>query len=159
MSEFKLGKQIWGTEDFESMGWHDCFIHALAFGEKETELGTCELTLDIDYILKWVETDRHYQFWVAPCSLVFSEVHKLKMSLEANRGGMEMDSLTREPQESSEAGKLWMWTITAQEGELSFLSTGYKQYVRSAPILTKAQILSDKERGGFSFEKNPAPAV
>ena len=54
---YQIEKAIWTTDDFEMMGWHDCRIHALAF------TGEWDLSFDIDYICKWVESKKKDKFY------------------------------------------------------------------------------------------------
>ncbi|MDV4012483.1 hypothetical protein BAY06_08330 [Elizabethkingia anophelis] len=52
-------KDIWTDMDFEQMGWHDNYIHAIVFPNENQKL-----VLDMDYIFKWVldEKSNLYKF-------------------------------------------------------------------------------------------------
>ena len=77
---YEIEKAIWTEIDFDQMGWHDVHIHAVAFRPD-----TYELLLDIDYMFAWVnpeKEEKHYTFWMSPCTLVFSNVHTFKAEIE-----------------------------------------------------------------------------
>jgi hypothetical protein len=152
--KYELEKWVWTEADFEQMGWHDARIHAIAFLPEGFEL-----VLDIDYILRWVqpaENETRYKLWVAPATLVFENVHDLRIDLEPF-AGVEIQDIHREdPQEPKNAEHIgrdteWRWVIEAQEGEISLRAVGYKQYFRSEPALGSEQSLEAGVRGGFSF--------
>jgi hypothetical protein len=157
-NHYELEKSIWDDGDFEQMSWHDVTIHGIAFGP-----GEYELSLDIDYIFSWVhpaEGETYFRFWVAPCTLVFENVYDLH--LEADPYGstmLEVDHIRRnDPRAPKNAefvgrGVEWQWTLECHNGEVSFRSVGFKQYVRSAPVLTQQQSLDLPLRGGYSFER------
>ncbi|HWZ22054.1 MAG TPA: hypothetical protein VNW06_05340, partial [Cytophagaceae bacterium] len=65
IEQYHLEKKIFTEEDFDIMGWHDSLIHGISFGDN------FQFLFDIDYIFKWVLEDKHYMFWVSPCTLVF----------------------------------------------------------------------------------------
>src|SRR6202012_2738132 len=85
-----LPKGIWTIDDFDEMGWHDCLIHAISFGEE------FKLLLDIDYIFKWVLEGKRYKFWIAPCTLIFENCYDVKFDLDMSVPRLEMDSVIRE---------------------------------------------------------------
>jgi len=45
----------------------------------------------------------------------------------------------------------WAWKLDLNEGEITFRSYGFRQFVRKAPIHTESQSLSIEERGGLGF--------
>ncbi len=47
-----MQKEIYQTEDFDQMGWHDCKIYAMAFDEIKFKF-----FLDIDYIFEWINPE------------------------------------------------------------------------------------------------------
>ena len=159
MSEsYTPDKLIWTESDFEIMGWHDCHIHAIAFDELSEKF---ELVLDLDYIFKWIDPiapQKNYSFWIAPCTLIFENVHSLSLDLQSV-DGLEIDNVSRAnvrvPRNSEfiHRDKEWDWTIECQEGTITFCSVGFKQFVRSPPVRNDAQSLSLAERGGRSFER------
>jgi hypothetical protein len=117
--------------------------------------------LDIDYLFAWVEPEskgKGYSFWIAPCTLVFHSVTQLHVN---SRQTMCVDyvpqimKVTRTPVPSDDpqppAPSEWLWTLELVEGEITFISTGYTQYVRRYPLHAHAQVLTHSERGGISF--------
>ena len=118
-----------------------------------------EFMLDIDYILEWIEpgsTETHYKFWVVPATLVFQNVHDLRVDLEPFMG-VEIQGLNREdPQKPENAEDVghdteWRWTIETHEGEISLSSSGFTQYLRREPIYSEQVSLDLNVRGGISF--------
>ena len=144
---YNLEKSLWTDEDFNAMNWHDNSIHAICFDEDS------KLILDIDYIFKWVlsKDKKHYKFWIAPCTLIFEFVHEIE--LQSSWTQLIIDNITREnPKQLNQSEQLkYDWIIETTVGELSFKSTGFKQYVRQQPKLVSAQQLSLEMRGGISF--------
>ncbi len=155
---FELEKTIWTDADFDQMGWHDVTIHAIAFSTE-----TNELLLDIDYLFAWVdpeEPDPHYTFWMAPCTLVFANVHSFKADIDWGLG-LEISDVIREdagrPQNADyiQKEKEWKWVFDCQEGAFSFHSVGYVQFTRRPPRRAKRQSFPWGERGGVSFDREP----
>jgi hypothetical protein len=153
---YQLEKTLWTQEDFETMGWHDSLVYGIAFGE------SFQLLLDIDYIFKWVLIGNTYHFWVSPCTLVFEKVYNLKFDLEFPDIELEIDNLTRNnPQflantDVNIGNTVMDWVIETQQGEISFKSVGYKQYVRQLPRYLPSQTVSLNDRGGVSFDMKAA---
>ena len=153
VERYNLEKWIWSDEDFEKMGWHDCKIHAVAFDEFNYKL-----LLDIDYIFKWAgpEEDGYYRFWISPATLIFENVYDLDLDLGC-RLGMIIENLERinpsKPKNSDYIRKdiEWKWIFQTANGQISFKSVGYNQYIRKAPIYKKNQEIQYEERGGYSF--------
>lgn len=154
---FDLEKQIWTGDDFENMSWHDDTIHAISFGKNS------EFLLDIDYIFEWVhpkKSERHFKFWIAPCTLVFENVYDLKLDLEVSFDHhRKIDIITKEnPQKPTNAEHInrdleYDWIIETLQGEITLKSVGYKLYVRHQPILINNDELDIETRGGVSFNK------
>lgn len=152
---FDLEKHIWDENDFEQMGWHDSKIYAIAFKDE-----SFEFLLDIDYILEWIhpkEDESNFKFWLAPSTLIFRNVWDLNFSLETNLN-LEIQDIhrvnPRPPKNSKriEESLEYDWTIETNNGEITFKAVGYKQYIRSAPILLDSQKISLDQRGGISFD-------
>ena len=155
---FTLEKAIWTETDFDNMGWHDVHIHALAFSTE-----THELLMDIDYMFGWVDPEppeNHYTFWIAPCTLVFANVHSFKAEIEWGLG-LEISGVSREPAgRPNNADYIkkdveWMWLFDCQEGSFTFHSVGYRQITRRIPIRARSQSFPWIERGGVSFDLVP----
>ncbi|MGE0643366.1 MAG: hypothetical protein AB7P24_06820 [Nitrospira sp.] len=153
---FVVGKWVWTENDFEQMRWHDCWVHALAFDPE-----AAELLFDLDSLLKWINPgseEKHFSFWSAPATLVFSEVENLKISLEPFLA-FELDAISREEirkldtSGSSPASPNWTWTLDFFNGCISFNSTGFRQYIRKSPVFNTTGRLALDQRGGLSFER------
>lgn len=156
LEDYKIEKLVWDDSDFDQMGWHDATIHGIAFGPNEFEL-----SLDIDYIFKWVdpvEGEEFFRFWVSPCTLVFQNVYDIRIEVEPYGMPMlEIDNILRrdpkKPKNFEHIGKdtEWHWTLECHNGKISFRSVGFKQYVRRPAVLTQSQSLDLSNRGGYSF--------
>lgn len=150
-AQYQLDKHLWTDADFDIMSWHDCPIHALSFTKEN------ELMLDIDYIFKWnlMKNKKHYQFWIAPCTLIFENVYDIEF--ESGHTTLIIDSISKEnpkvPKNADHIGKdtEYDWFIETTVGEIDFTSVGYKQYVRQAPMLLRTQEIDIQNRGGLSF--------
>ena len=153
---YKPEKSVWTDADFETMGWHDATVHAMAL-----PTDAFELVLDIDYILKWVgpvEGQTHFRFWVSPATLVFWNLHTFSVDLESEHE-LTIQGIERsDPVKPRNAAHIsrdteWLWTIECHQGEIKFRSCGFYQYLRAAPTCGKSQARSVKERGGYSFDR------
>jgi hypothetical protein len=134
-------KNIWTEKDFDSMSWHDNYIHCIYFPGEE-----CELKLDIDYIFSWElnESDNLYQYWISPCWLTFLNVSKLRLNLDFDLSvGLEIVNITKTEPRLSPNKKLTIWTyvIETDKGMITFQSTGFEQRVNNPPIFSDYQIL------------------
>ena len=155
--QYILEKATWTEADFEKMEWHDVVIHGLSFN-----LPKYELLFDIDYIFAWVDPEppsQYFSFWISPATLVFRNVHDLRVEMEASLGlqlqGIERSN-ERVPRNVDHINdkKEWEWTLDANEGKISFYSTGFTQFTRFAPRhWKKAQSFLLEEREGISFER------
>jgi hypothetical protein len=113
--------------------------------------------LDIDYIFKWVlmKNKKHYQFWMAPCTLIFENVYNI--AFESEHTTLIIDNISKEnPQVPKNAGYIgketeYDWIIETTVGEIAFKSVGYTQYVRQSPTLLRSQEIDMQSRGGISF--------
>ena len=150
---YAVEKWLWTEADFEQMGWHDSHIHAVAFLPSQFEVA-----FDIDYILQWVQPseDDYYRFWVAPATLVFENIHDLKVDIEPFNA-VEIADLHRDdprrPRNADYIGQEteWRWRIETHQGDITLRAVGYKQYVRRQPVYGRSQSLELAARGGFSF--------
>jgi hypothetical protein len=155
MSADVFQKTFFTEEDFETMGWHDNPVHAIAFGS-----GRREVSLDIDYILKWehpLPDEKHYRFWVSPATLVFEDILDFKMEHSAYAGLTILEIEREEAQKESASlpKKLWKWKIECVEASWQFYATGYRQFIRKPPALIARQRLSLEQRQGFGFTCPP----
>ncbi|GEM_PF-511058 len=149
-----FGRSMLTDRDFEKMEWHDVKVHAIAMTSEFPR--RVELMLDLDYILQWVDPnppEEYYNFWLAPATLVFENVAELSVRLQTEQLECQIDELKREAQIAPGGARSWRWNLSLHQGEISFLSTGYKQYFRQRPILHKKQHFTQDERGGVSFSR------
>ena len=65
--------------DFETMGWHDNYIHAINF-----EPETYSFSLDIDYIHQWImdDGDNNFRFAISPARITFNNISNLKLDVD-----------------------------------------------------------------------------
>ncbi|MDJ1466761.1 hypothetical protein QNI19_36295 [Cytophagaceae bacterium DM2B3-1] len=141
---YKLEKYIWTDKDYEQMGWHDSTLYKIRV--------TQDLELDIDYILKWNPPDLDglsFTFWVAPATLVFKNITILYLELDVALS----DHIEIEDIERIETSDGIEWTIMTRQGELTFLSVGYEQFIRQEPFFEFGQSISFTARGGLSLER------
>jgi hypothetical protein len=157
MENLKIEKTIWTEDDFDEMGWHDTYIHAISIG------ANYELVFDIDYIFKSnssLKEDNYFSFWISPCTLVFENVHDLRFDIEVSEP-FEIqisDMIRSNPQRPANADFIKRelehdWVIETQQGEITFTSVGFKQYVRKKPMLQDKQVIDAADRGGISFNR------
>ena len=152
--EIDYNKRIYSTADFEQMGWHDIKIHAISFNADEYEL-----LFDIDYIIEWIEPKQNgtnYQFLIAPATLVFNNVYDFNVNVD--NLDFTIDYIIKEnprlpPNSAYLKGQVeYDWTIETINGQISFKSIGYIQYIRADFVLLDRQEIGLRERGGISFE-------
>lgn len=151
---YSLEKWVWSDEDFHLMNWHDVNIHAIGVA-----LTQWQLFLDIDYIFRWVKpvpTETHFQFWVAPATLVFENVSDLKINFDVGSfQEITLDGIERNnPHIPNGVITVWDWLLESHQGSITFSGTGFKQYIRAAPVLGEMQSLEVNQRGGFSFSRD-----
>lgn len=143
-SIMNVNKALWTHEDFSMMTWHDCLLYGIRFED--------EVIFDLDYILKWVLDDakKTYSYWVAPATLAFHKVNNLKIKIDIDYiNGIEIESIKKEKINESET----TWQINAQQGQISFVGSGYTQFIRKEPMLTKNQYLTSEQRCGYCFDQ------
>ena len=144
-------RDIYTEADFESMGWHDCDIHAIALEPLPDHPG--RLLLDIDYLVEWQRPDpasRQLAFMVSPATLVFDQAWDLVTNIDLSGWGFQLSILEVERDGPDERG-LSTWKLAGDQFELSISSPGFTLYLRREPIFCEGQWLSAGERGGLSF--------
>ncbi len=159
MDPYQLSQSVFTEQDFDQMGWHDCYIHAFTTATATGDTFKSELILDIDYILKWVTVpgDGRFFFWVVPCTLVFSDVLDLSIHIESGQMLPEfcITGISREEKLYGNGYSSRRWNIELLGGEIKFEATGYHQFIRRLPVYTPEQYFSVEERGGISFDRTP----
>ncbi len=156
--EYHLEKSVWTTDDFDQMGWHDAWIHAMSF-----DTATHKFLLDIDYIYEWVEPapdTEFFSFWVSPCTLVFDDVYGVDLNLQTSNE-VSIQDITRVAATHVDTSELvegaWNWTIECNEGTMAFTSTGFTQYTRRVPQHIDGQAFDLSDRGGARFDLLTTP--
>jgi len=156
METFRIAKATWTDADFDTMGWHDATLWSTLADPEHFEF-----LIDLDYIFQWVgplHGETHYRFRVAPVTMIFENAHSIRIDIESSQGVIEIADLHRENPRPTPNGRLEESTyrFDCQQGEISMVATGYRMIVRRAPVLASAQSLSLPQRGGVSFEREPA---
>ncbi len=151
MCAYELEKAIWTEKDFKVMGWHDSTVWSML-----ANTDYFEYLIDLDYIFKWIQPkdgENHFNFWVAPVTMVFENVCDIKIDIESPQGNIEIADLHMESPELTPNGKFTLHTyrFECQEGEITLKATGYKMFVRQKPKLVEGQCLELYERGGVNF--------
>ena len=84
-------KDVWTSNDFELMGWHDVMVHAIAFEPAEDQPGS--VYFDIDYLFEWVgptQPNGVFTFWVAPATLVFPSAWDVTASIQMRSSALSL---------------------------------------------------------------------
>lgn len=155
-----IKQKIWTEDDFDIMSWHDSKVYGIGFDEENFKL-----LLDIDYIIDWVKPEPnniYFSFWVSPATLVFTNVYDLNIEISTTLG-IDICKVFREKpivpinKEYINKDTEWLWRISSNQGDITFRSIGYKQYIRRKPILTDGQNIPLIERAGISFAEECYP--
>jgi hypothetical protein len=147
-----LSKATWTDDDYDSMGWHDCTIHALRLAGYQDEQNPRRLVFDLDYIVRWVEPARHggrYTFWIAPATLVFEWPIEIRGEFALRDGDLELADLHRldSPDDLPEP----VWRLEGHDFDFYVRASGYRQFLRTPPQHVSHPSLAEPERGGVSF--------
>lgn len=151
MERRTVTKTTYIEEDFEEMNWHDCKIYAIYFND-----ANYELVLDIDYIIKWIypEEEKGYQFWVSPATLIFTDVFDVNVTTYSLN--LEIQEIRRilfnDSKNFNNIKPQYSWIIETNDGEITFKSTGFTQYLRKAVFIEQKQKIDLFDRGGISFD-------
>jgi hypothetical protein len=144
--------------EFESLSWHDCHIWGLGLrvGSPDEDDWTCDLVLDIDFIVEWIcGTSGGAQFRVAPATLTFHHVTDARIAIDwGDTGGqvsMHLISIDRIERTVAVGQKVhfdrayYRWSIHNNwptGGLISFCATSFTQTLRADPLLTDTQCLT-----------------
>jgi len=148
-----VGKTVWTDADFETMGWHDNAVHAIAVEPAPPHPGS--LLLDIDYIVEWVRRPGPgglLSSWVCPATLVFHQAWDLVTDINLQGWSFQLSIGAIERSGPDEHGS-FNWSIEGDLFTMSLRAAGFTQYLRRAPIYVRGQRLSAEERGGLSFDQ------
>jgi hypothetical protein len=148
-----VAKATWTDADFDVMGWHDCRVHAVSLGVREDDgFPWQRVLIDLDYLVRWVDPAfgrQHFTFWIAPATLVFDEAWAVSGDLDPGNDLLEIADLHRLDPPDDKPDPLWH--IEGQNFDLRLRAPGYTQYLRTAPVHSKHQYLTHRERGAPSF--------
>jgi hypothetical protein len=144
----------WRNEHFESMSWHDVHVHGLRFATFNEEYGAADVALDIDYILRWEESEDSLVFKLCPAELVFHDVFALKLELDyatptAGMCPFSIDSIHREEKVLPSGAKTFRWRIDLNwpYGSIEFDAPTFSQRLTGSPVVkVGTQYLSPTER-------------
>ena len=140
----------WSEENFGSMSWHDCHVHA--FRVNEGEHGTGELELDLDYILEWKPEQEKFSFLVVPVTLCFHEVFGLRVALDwatptAGLGPFSLSDIERRTEDRERyTATLWRLAVNWPTGVIEFEARGFTQVAWGREVVSQNQVLSPSER-------------
>lgn len=155
-----LQQKVWTEDDFETMNWHDCAVYGFAFEYIEEDYQN-NILFDIDAILEWVDpdTDRCFQFWTAPATLVFENAWSFNINIDHQSAISypleiyEIQLLRKTPTHNGYFH--YDWKIIIRGGQIELTSSGYTQILRQRPILSHGQFWGQEARGETSFRKIP----
>jgi len=144
------------------MGWHDCRIHAVSLAEHSDDgaLPQVRLMIDLDYIVRWDEPGApggHLTFWIAPATLVFERAWGIHGEFGPLYEQLEIADIHRlDPTDEHPEPS---WHVEGLNFGFHLRATGFRQYLRSAPVPLRRKGLTSAERGGISFgESSYQPA-
>ena len=132
------------------MSWHDCHVHALRI--IESEYGTGELELDLDYILEWRTGKERCSFLLVPSTLRFHKVFALRVTLDwatptAGMGPFSLSAVERRAEDrGSHMATLWHLPLNWPHGSLAFEAEGFTQVAWGREVASPNQVLLQGER-------------
>jgi hypothetical protein len=144
----------WTTADFDALSWHDCHVHGFRAAGFNEECGTCELELDIDFILEWLpQDDGTFLFRIAPATLTFHEVFGLNVLLDyatpgAGMAPFSLDGIERDPIACATGHTSYRWRLPVNwpAGQIIFDSPGFTQILTREPVVHGTQCLTANDR-------------
>jgi hypothetical protein len=140
----------WSSAEFDSMSWHDCHVHA--FRIAETEHGTGELELDIDYILEWRTEKDKFSFLLVPATLTFHKVFGLRVALDwatptAGMGPFSLSAVEKSVEDRGHCmATLWHLPLNWPDGSLKFEAEGFTQVAWGREVISSNQVLTQGQR-------------
>jgi hypothetical protein len=141
-------KRIWTEADFSDLSWHDNSVHALRLIEGKDVFG--QLILDLDHIVEWIDSEKGYEFRVAPAELRFRDVTNLRMTLDYSATSAALTPFTLDGIQTEQMadGHSNRWTLKVNwpVGEISFSSTGFTQRLTGEPVVSSVQSLDPSRR-------------
>ena len=144
---------------FNSTAWHDNHVHGLSVHEGEDRGG--QLVLDLDHIVEWVKPKYgSFSFRIAPAFLTFHDVSDLEIfiSYAASGAAIVPFSIGEIHRDLLSPGErpYYQWEIDLSwpKGKISFKASGFTQVLRTEPIESEGQKLSQEERQGLFASTN-----
>ena len=135
------------------MSWHDVHVHGFFFKTFNEELGSADLVLDIDYILKWEKAGNALVFTVCRAELRFHDVFGLKMVLDyvtptAGMSPFSIDGIKRELVKFPTGAESYKWRLPINwpKGSLEFDAPGFTQMLTGTPHHQVGQWLTPEQR-------------
>lgn len=156
MEQNNLKPEAMTTDRFEDLGWHDNAIHAFRIAEGDDGCSG-QLTLDIDYIVKWIspiDEGGRFSFVVSPADLVFHEVTDLVISIDyascsASLQPMMIGEIQREVFTYPNGYSSFSWKIELNGPEdsfISFHSPRMSQVLKGEAVRSTSQWLMPSQR-------------
>ncbi|MCC7140050.1 MAG: hypothetical protein IT460_16640 [Planctomycetes bacterium] len=139
----------WTDEQFDALCWHDC--HVYGWSIVEGEHGTATLTLDLDFIVAGAPRgDGMPNFRVAPATLTFLEVSRLRFEVDYGELGMfpfSIDGICRERRGGAGDDRFrWTIKVNCPSGSLVFDGAGFRQTLRAEPVACEGLALGSARR-------------
>lgn len=139
-------KACYYEHDFESLGFHDCYIDKIEWCSSRFMLG-----LELGYIVKWIPPDspsEPYRFWICPAELWFTNVADATIDLRWISSTMDVciEDLYRRSRRSTPNGMIqWQWEVafSMPEGNISLWATGFELRILGPPVLSNTQRLTN----------------
>ena len=156
MSADKMKKWIWTDSDYDTMSWHDNYIHAMSFNAEESSFD-----LDIDYITEWVEPEEGedcVSFWVAPATLHFRSVSELDVDIQITSvHDFSILEIAREKMPNTYRPDVPLYQFEISLDHIGSINlrrcSGFNMYIREPPKKGYGQCFTREERGGISLSK------
>ena len=132
------------------MSWHDAHVHGLKLENFREDEGSCDLALDINYLLQWHPSDDGaFRFTVCRAELRFHEISGLKLALDyagptAGMCPFMLQGIEREALQCLSGGISFHWQILINwpRGSLQFDAPEFTQTMIGEPVLQEGQWLS-----------------
>ena len=134
-------KTVYTVEDFESLGFHDCYVHGIRW-----DVSSHALILDLDYIVEWTEDDGNLKFWVAPAELRFEYASDVKLVLDWTKLAMECqihDIRRNECKATPNGSEIVRWEIefATPRGSIELWAANFEMKIQAEPLLREMQRL------------------
>ena len=135
------------------MSWHDVHVHGFKLGEYDSDTGTADLFLDIDYILEWRHSESGIEFVLAQAMLRFHEIFGLKLSLDyatptAGMSPFSIAGIQREEVVYKTGHKTYKWRLEINwpSGFIEFEAPGFTQSLIGEKFVQSSQYLQGSQR-------------